>query len=51
MDEIDESYNYLGILQPFSNNDEEVLCKATSEYRNWVKRVLAHVGFVTSDRR
>ena len=34
IDDIDESYKYLGILQSFGNNDEEVRCKATSEYRN-----------------
>ena len=37
---IDESYKYLGILQSFGRNDEEVRCKATSEYRNRVRRVL-----------
>ena len=40
IDDIDESYKYLGILQSFGNNDEEVLCKATSKYRNRVRRVL-----------
>ena len=35
--QIDESYKYLGILQSFGNNDEEVRCKATSEYRNRVR--------------
>ena len=40
IDDIDESYKYLGILQSFSNNNEEVRCKATSEYRNRVRRVL-----------
>ena len=40
IDDIDESYKYLGILQSFGNNDEEVRCKATSEYRNRVRRVL-----------
>ena len=39
IDDIDESYKYLGILQSFSNNNEEVCCKATSEYGNRVKRV------------
>ena len=34
IDDIDESYKYLGILQSFVNNDEEIRCKATSEYRN-----------------
>ena len=40
IDDIDKSYKYLGILQSFGNNDEEVRCEATSEYRNRVKRVL-----------
>ena len=40
IDDVDESYKYLGILQSFGNNDEEVRCKATSEYRNRVRRVL-----------
>ena len=40
IDDIDESYKYLGILQSFGNNDEEVRCKAISEYRNRVRRVL-----------
>ena len=34
IDDIDESYKCLRILQSFGNNDEEVRCKATSEYRN-----------------
>ena len=40
IDDIDESYKYLGILQSFGNNDEEIRCKATSEYRNRMRRVL-----------
>ena len=40
VDDIDESYKYLGTLQSFSNNDEEERCKATSEYRNLVRRDL-----------
>ena len=40
IDDIDESYKYLGIWQSFGNNDEELRCKVTSEYRNQVKRVL-----------
>ena len=40
IDDIDESYKYFGILQSFGNNDEELRCKATSEYRNRVRRVL-----------
>ena len=40
IDYIDESYKYLGILQTFGNNDEEVCCKATTEYRNQVRWVL-----------
>ena len=40
IDDIDESYKYLGILQSFGNNDEEGRCKATSEYRNQVRRAL-----------
>ena len=40
IDDIDESYKYLGILQPFGNNCEEFHCKAISEYRNRVRRVL-----------
>ena len=40
IDDIDESYKYLGILQSFSNNDEEVPCKTSSEYKNRVRRVL-----------
>ena len=31
IDDVDESYKYLGILQSFGNNDEEVRCKATYE--------------------
>ena len=38
IDDIDKSY--LGILQSFGNNDEEIHCTATSEYRNRVRRVL-----------
>ena len=38
--DIDESYKCLGILQSFGNNDEEVRCKATFEYRNRVRQVL-----------
>ena len=34
IDDIDESYKYLKILQLFGNNDEEVRYKANSEYRN-----------------
>ena len=40
IDDIDESYKYLEILQSFGKNDEEVCCKATSEYRNQVRRIL-----------
>ena len=40
IDDINESYKNLGILQSFGNNDEEICCKATSEYRNQVKLVL-----------
>ena len=40
LNDIDESYKYLGILQSFGNNDEEVLCKATSKYRNRARRIL-----------
>ena len=40
IDDIDESYKYLGILQSFGNNDEEVRCKATSAYSNQVRLVL-----------
>ena len=40
IDDIDESYKYLGILQLFGNNDEDVRGKATSEYRNQVRRFL-----------
>ena len=40
IDDIDKSYKYLGILQSFGNNDEEVRCKASSEYRNRLRRVL-----------
>ena len=39
IDDINKSYKYLGILQLFGNNDEEVSCKATSEYRNRVRQV------------
>ena len=39
-DDINESYKYLGILHSFGNNDGEVRCKATFEYRNRVRRVL-----------
>ena len=38
--DIDKSYKYLKILQLFGNNDEEVRCKANSEYRNPVRLVL-----------
>ena len=34
IDDKDGIYKYLGILQPFGNNDEEVRRKATSEYTN-----------------
>ena len=34
IDNIDGSYNFLGILQLFGKNDKEVRCKATFEYRN-----------------
>ena len=40
IDDIDESYKYLEILQSFGNNDEEVRCKAISEYRNRVRGIL-----------
>ena len=40
IDDIDESYKYLEILQSFGNNDKEVCCKATSKYRNRMRRVL-----------
>ena len=40
IDDMDESYKYLEILQSLSNNDEEVCCKTTSEYRNQVRRFL-----------
>ena len=40
IDDMDESYKYLGIVQSFRNNDEEVRHKAPSEYRNRVRRVL-----------
>ena len=39
IDDIDESYKCLGILQSFGNNYEEVRCKATSEYRNRVSKL------------
>ena len=39
IDDIDEGEKYLGILQSFGNNDEEVHCKATSQYRNRIRRV------------
>ena len=41
IDNIDESYKYLEILQSFGNNVKEVRCKATSEYRNRVRRLLS----------
>ena len=40
IDDISESYKYLGIVQSFSNNDKKVRHKATSEYRNRVRLVL-----------
>ena len=40
IDDIDESCKYFGILQSFSNNDKGVCCKATSKYRNQVRRLL-----------
>ena len=40
IDDIYESYKYLGIWQSFGNHDEEVRYKVTSEYRNQVRRVL-----------
>ena len=40
IDYIDKSYKYLEILQSFGNNDGEVRCKATSEYRNRVRWIL-----------
>ena len=38
--DLDENYKYLRILQSFGNNDEEVRCKATSEYRSLYRWVL-----------
>ena len=40
INDIEESYKYLGILQLFINNDKEVRCKAAFEYRNRVRQVL-----------
>ena len=40
IDDIAESYKYLGILQAFGNNDTEVRHKAISEYKSRVRRVL-----------
>ena len=40
IDNIDENYKYPRILQSFGNTNKEVRCKATSEYRNRVRRVL-----------
>ena len=40
IDDISESYKYLGIVQSFSNNNKKVRHKATSEYRNRVRLVL-----------
>ena len=40
IDNTDESYKHLGILQSFGNNEKEVICMATFEYRNQVRRVL-----------
>ena len=40
VDAIEENYKYLGILQSLGNNDEEVHCNTSSEYRNRVRRGL-----------
>lgn len=40
IDDIAETYKYLGIMQSFRNQDEEMRSKATTEYRNRVRRVL-----------
>ena len=40
IDDIDESYKYLGILQSFGNNDKKVHCIATSGYKKPVRQVL-----------
>ena len=39
IDDIGDTYKYLIILQSFGSNNEEIRCKATSEYRNRVRRV------------
>ena len=40
IDDIDESYQYLEILQSSGNYDEKVSCKATADFRNRVRQVL-----------
>ena len=39
VDDIDESYKYLEILQSFGNNNEEARCKTSSKYGNQVRQV------------
>ena len=40
IDDIDRRYKCITVFQLFGNNDKDVGCKATSEYRNRVRQVL-----------
>ena len=51
IDDIDKSYKYLGNLHSFGNNDEEVRCKTTTEYKNQVRSIAHGIYYTGQDSR